>query len=259
MTRVAVKVAYTGRGFSGSQIQPGLRTVESEILQALVRTGGGMTAEDFDLRMAGRTDAGVNALGNVASFVTGFDDPERMLDALNAVADGVFFLSWAYVDDDFRPRHAVSRTYRYTIPSEGLDIERARECASVFVGEHDFIRFCRPDGKPTISSIDSVEVTDDGETFDILFKANRFLWNMIRRMVPAIVSVASGRSDTDKVRRALDGEDITFGLASAEGLTLLDVEYDGIEFKEHRSPATERRLTELKRGNALERRFLESV
>lgn len=259
MTRVAVKIAYLGDGFSGSQVQPGFRTVEREVLRALVRTGGGRSEEWFGLRMAGRTDAGVSALGNVASFETAFDDPEAMLDALNAVADGVFFLAWAEVDDDFRPRHARRRVYRYTVPSDGLDIGKARECASLFEGEHDFVRFCRPDGKPTVSSIDSVTVAENGGTMDITFTAGRFLWNMIRRIVPAIVAAASGKADLSEVRSALEGEDRTFGLADAGGLVLMEVEYDDVSFTPHRSPTAERRLAGLRLRNSLERRFLESL
>ena len=100
--------------------------------------------------------------------------------------------------------------------------------------------------------------------FDILLSmtvdpACRFLWNMIRRIVPAITAAASGKADLSEVRSALEGEDRTFGLADAGGLVLLDVEYDDVDFNPHRSPTAERRLAGLRLRNSLDRRFLESL
>lgn len=229
MMRIAVRFAYLGDGFSGSQVQPDARTVEGEMRRA-IRQVCGMDDSEFDIRLASRTDKGVNALGNVAAFYTGFEDPEGLLRALNAVSDGVFYTSYAIVDGDFNPRYASSREYRYVMPSRGLDPDLVRECASLFVGEHDFARFCRPDGKPTVAAVDSIDVEDCGETIVLTYRARFFLWNMVRRTAAAIMSVASGRSGLDDVRRALDGEEMNFGIARADALTLTDVSYPGIVF-----------------------------
>ena len=229
MRRIAVRFAYLGDGFSGSQIQPGVRTVEGEMRSTLLRVCH-LEGDDLDLRISSRTDRGVNALGNVAAFNTGFDDPEALLRALNAVSDGVFYTAYAWVDGSFNPRHATSRGYRYVLPSRGLDIGRARECADLFVGEHDFVRFCRPDGKPTVVTVDSIDVTSEDDRIVLTYRARYFLWNMVRRTASAIAEVASGHMDLSDVRRALDGEDVNFGVSRADALTLMDVSYDDVTF-----------------------------
>ena len=237
MMRLAVKFAYLGEGFCGSQIQPGCRTVEGEVLSALGRVSPGF---DHGLRVASRTDRGVNALGNVMAVSTPLDDPHAFLRAMNAVSDGVFYRSFAEVDGSFNPRHASVREYRYVLPAEGLDAGLAAECASLFTGEHDFARFCRPDGKPTKVTVDSVDVSCDGDALVLTYRARFFLWNMVRRTAAAIASVASGSSDLSDVSAALEGADVNFGIARADALTLTDVSYDGVAF----TPSPSRVLAE---------------
>ncbi|MGI5964650.1 MAG: tRNA pseudouridine synthase A [Candidatus Methanomethylophilaceae archaeon] len=246
MNRIAVKVAYLGEGFSGSQKQPGLRTVEGEI-ESNLKTICGTFSEENNLKMASRTDGGVNALGNVACFETSFGDPEKLLRALNAVSDGVFYRSYSYVPDDFNVRYAYSRSYRYVAPLKGIDIGRAKECASLFEGEHDFAGFCKYDGKSTVASIDSVSVRTDGDLIFLDFEAKFFLWNQVRRMTAAIFSVGRGDSEIESVRECLNGGPFSFGVSPAEGLTLTDVRYRNVTFTEpKRRPY----------GNAAEKKLL---
>ena len=254
MRRVAVRFAYLGEGFSGSQIQPRARTVEGEMRSALHKVCG-LDDPDLDLRIASRTDKGVNALGNVAVFRTGIEDPETLLRALNAVSDGVFYTAFAEVDEDFNPRHASSREYRYVLPSKDLDVDLARECAGLFVGEHDFARFCRPDGKPTVVTIDSIDVSTEGETVVLTYHARFFLWNMVRRTAAAIRSVASGHSTLDDVRSALDGNDVNFGIARADALTLTSVDYDGLTFTPSHSHVLSEKVGECAFSSDLRRGF----
>ena len=177
MIRLAVKFAYMGDGFCGSQIQPGCRTVEGEMLSALGKVSGDC---DPCLRIASRTDKGVNALGNVAAVSTELE-PHTLLRALNAVSDGVFYRSFAVVDDSFNPRLASDREYRYILPSEGLDADLARECAAAFTGEHDFAGFCRPDGKPTVVTVDSIDVSEEGDLLVAVDVSARFGADSVRR------------------------------------------------------------------------------
>ncbi len=229
MIRIAIRFAYLGDRFSGSQVQPGVRTVEGEMKSTLRRVLK-TTDEELNLRIASRTDRGVSALGNVAVLNSPLEDPEVLLRALNAVSDDVFYTSFALVDDDFNPRRASYRTYRYVLPSEGMDIGLARECASLFVGEHDFRRFCRPDGKPTIVTIDSIDVSEEEGAIVLTYTAEFFLWNMVRRIAAAIREVASGHSTLADVSEALEGRDVNFGIARPDALTLMDVSYEGVSF-----------------------------
>jgi len=258
MIRIATKIAYLGNEFCGSQIQPDARTVEGDILQN-IRTLCNFTDEEIDLRLASRTDRNVNALGNVAVFNSSIEDPFTLVKALNAVSDGIFYRSYAMVDETFNPRHAEYRTYNYIVPSDNLNIPDMKECAHLFLGEHDFIRFCKPDGKPTVLSLDEIEISTDGDLIVIRFVARRYLWNMIRRISAAMISVGKGESDISEVKDALNGRNVTFGLARADALTLTDITYPGIDFESVPCSMFDPRLKDNIFKNHLEKRFFESL
>ncbi|MCL2296171.1 MAG: tRNA pseudouridine(38-40) synthase TruA [Methanomassiliicoccaceae archaeon] len=229
MIRAAVKIAYLGEHFSGSQIQPGCRTVEGDVLSDL-RMITKMSDEEIDLRLASRTDRGVNCLGNVAVFSSSVENQDTLLKALNAVSKDVFYRNISFVDKDFNPRFAYMRRYRYVLPSHGMDISVMRDCAALFIGEHDFTRFCKPEGKSAVLELSSLDVHDEDGMIILDFSARYFLWNMIRRIVAAMASAGRGDSSLSEVKDALDGKDISFGLARPDALTLMDVCYKDVEF-----------------------------
>ena len=236
MTDIAVRVAYRGEGFYGSQIQPGLRTVEGTLLSNIVRVTE-MDPEDVCLRMASRTDKGVSATGNVASFDSGGADPVTLLKALNSVHEGVLCTAYACVDDGFTPRHADMRTYEYVAKARGLDVDVANECLSMFRGRRDFSGFCKTEGKDPVIDLVRADAVVDGDVMVMTFEADHFLWNMVRRISAAVLRAASGRMPVSRVGDALNGGWSNFGLAPAEGLTLTDVRYDGIGFVRSPDPA----------------------
>ena len=244
MRRVAVRIAYLGKDYCGSQYQPGFRTVMGDIITDLERISGGKRSEWFDLKAAGRTDRGVNALDNVVVFNTTFDDDDGLLKALNSVSKGIFYKCCTTVDDNFNPRFANSRTYRYVLPSEGIDFELAKECSRLFIGEHDFVRFCKDDDKPTVIELKSLDMVLEGDRIVMTFTSQFFLWNMIRKIVAAIETVGKGMRTLDDVRDALNGREINFGLARPDALTLTEVRYDHLEFNEPSSRYYSERLKE---------------
>ena len=225
----AVRIAYDGGRFMGSQRQPGERTVEGEVLRCLRKLHAIDSAEAARFRVASRTDRGVSALGNVACFDTCFREGE-LLRALNGVAEDVHFLAYAPVPPEFSPRRAKGRWYRYLAPAEKVDLEQFRACAQLFVGKHDFQRFCKPEGKSTLKNIASVEVMPLGDMMVVDLRAREFLRNMVRRMVAAMLAVGKGEATLDEVAAALDGKDVSSGLAPPEGLTLMEVDH-GLEWR----------------------------
>jgi tRNA pseudouridine38-40 synthase len=258
MIRTAVKIAYIGGNFSGSQIQPGYRTVEGDVLSDL-RAITKMSDEEIDLKLASRTDKGVNSLGNVAVFNTGIGDPGILLKALNAVSKDVFYRSIAFVEKDFNPRFADMRAYRYVLPSGGMDIPAMRRCAELFIGEHDFLRFCKPEGKPTTLVLNSVDVREEESMVILDFSARYFLWNMIRRIAAAVISVGRGDSSLSDVKNALEGKDVTFGLARPDALTLLDVFYKDVDFIVPSADLFDRRVEEEMFKDRLKNMFFTSL
>ena len=256
MKRVAMKIAYLGSGFSGSQAQPGLRTVESQVLEDIRKV---LKADDPELSFSSRTDKGVNALGNAIAFRSGMDDLLTLTKALNSVSDGIFYRSYCEIGDDFNIRHASRRIYRYVLDGEGIDAERAGECCHLFEGEHDFLRFCRYDGKPTTLTIDRISCTPSGEHVVLEFEARYYLWNMIRRISSAIEAVGKGRRSLSDVRRALDGEDVSFGVGRPDALTLQDVQYDMLSFSDADPKAIQARKREHVMDESLRLEFYRSV
>ncbi|MGN1045097.1 MAG: tRNA pseudouridine synthase A [Candidatus Methanomethylophilaceae archaeon] len=253
--RVAVRIAYLGKMFSGSQIQPGLYTVEGQVISDLLATGDGRPEEWFDLKLSSRTDAGVNSYGNVIVFNTAFKDNESLLRALNAVSKNVFYMAIADVDMDFNPRYADSRTYLYKVTCNDADIDRMRECAEIFKGRHDFKRFCKYDGKPTETELTSVKVLESENGIFLEFRSRYFLWNMIRRISSAIIEVGRGRAEISEVEEVLDGKEGNFGLGQADALTLTEVTYDTIEFTEYGSEPLRNRSERLLESAKMEAEF----
>ncbi len=259
MKRVLVKIAYLGDDFNGSQIQPSGRTVESVVLEKLTVVMK-LSPEELDLKFSSRTDKGVNALGNAIVFNSIFDDDGLMLKALNSIGRDIYFRSVCDVDQDFNVRYATGRVYRYVLPSEGMDLALARECADMFLGEHDFARFCKPDNKPTTANVESIDMREEDGLLIIEFQARFFLWNMIRRMVAAIDAVSKCVRTLDDVDRALNGlEEINFGVARPDALTLVDVVYDWLDFTEAGQDQFESRKREEEFSQGLRRTFFGSL
>lgn len=259
MRKVAVKIAYQGSEFFGSQIQPHHRTVEGEILKNLSKVHGPNYKDSFDLKAAGRTDAGVNALGNVVSFVTRFDDDKRLLRALNGVSKDVYYRAIAQVNDEFNPRFAERRVYRYVMPMCNIDITLAKECAELFEGKHDFKKFCKVDERNTVINIDKITVDASGDTIVLTFTAQFFLWNMIRRLSAAIASVGSKEHTLDDVRNALNGNEVQFGTGRPDALTLLDVIYPKLEFQYLNGKSYDETISDMIFSEKLRYDFLKSL
>lgn len=226
--RVALKFAYDGTGFHGFQRQPERITVEGELVRALSRVGAIKSARECGYRSSSRTDRGVSALGNVISFRTSFP-PSRLCSAINSKMEGVWAYSAVEVPDEFNPRGATQRWYRYYLPKAGQNPELMRELASRFVGVHDFSGYARKDKRNPMRKIDSIEISDTGMFYAIDFKAESFLWNMVRRIVWMINEGSAGRMPVDSIGPKSPRKPVRVGLSPPEYLVLMDIDC-GIEF-----------------------------
>jgi tRNA pseudouridine38-40 synthase len=218
---VRLDIEYDGTAFRGWAAQPGLRTVQGEIEAALAT----VLREPAQLTVAGRTDTGVHALGQVASFVTEAELPRDLARSVNAVgAEDVAVTSARSVDDGFDARRdAKSRTYRYRILARStpspfernralwctypLDREALDACAATLPGTHDFTAF-------TPTQTDHVrfdrnvlaaswQQEDDILTFRIT--ADAFMRNMVRILVGTQLEVATARRSLDNFTQLLTG------------------------------------------------------
>ena len=211
---IRLLLAYDGTEFRGWARQPGVRTIQGAIEDSL----GSLLGETPRLSVAGRTDAGVHASGQVASFPAPGDvDPERVQRMLNGVLGPEVVVREARrAAPGFDARHsATGREYRCRIdagpvpdpfaarfvwhrPRE-LAIGPMRAAARHLIGEHDFRSFCRVPAPPagTVRHLRALSVSRRGEVVDIRAEANAFLHQMVRSLVGTLAVVGEGRLDPD--------------------------------------------------------------
>lgn len=259
--RVALKFGYLGTAFEGYARQPGLRTVEGELLRAL--EGAKIIRSRKEFRTGSRTDKGASALGNVVSVDTGFD-PATIGAAVNARLDGAWLWAWREVAADFNPRYARRRRYSFTMPDPGgVDAAAVRMAIGAFVGEHDFSAFARLEpNKDPVRTIARAALRTARGTLRFEFEAPNFLWHQVRRMVAASLAVGRGDAAVSEIEAALrdspKGKD--WGLAPAEFLVLEDVDY-GVRFRvdERAARIAAKRVRELWDEAAARERFLRAA
>jgi tRNA pseudouridine38-40 synthase len=247
MSVMVLTLAYDGTDFHGwaRQRDPSIRTIEAELVRHLER----VLREPVKLSVAGRTDAGVHARGQVASFRTETSiAPGRLQNALNTVlAPEVVVVRARLAPDGFDARFsATSRRYVYRIdeaplpdPFTGrfvwhrpgrLALAPMRRAARDLEGRHDFRSFCRHprDDRSTIRHLRRLTVVRAGDGLAVRAEADAFLHQMVRSLVGTLVAVGAGTQDATAMPSVLAARDRSAapgGLAPARGLTLERVSY----------------------------------
>jgi tRNA pseudouridine38-40 synthase len=239
-----LRIAYVGTRFAGWAQQSGLRTVQGELEAAVERIIG----EAVELTVAGRTDAGVHATGQVASFEHRRELPDRLAERLNAVLGrdlAVIAAEPAPAGFDAR-RDARSRTYRYRVLASEIRgpfeegralwwrqrVDRAAldECAAAVVGEHDFTAFTPTQTEHRLFERNVIACGWREERPELLaleITAPSFMRNQVRVLVGTMLEVAGGRRSVDDFRSLLEGapRDRAGETAPPEGLYLIAVGY----------------------------------
>jgi len=227
--RIALKIAYDGCQFAGFSRQPGKKTVEGSIFAALREIRAIRDPRSAKYRCASRTDAGVSAFGNVISIDTSFP-AEKLQRALNSRLEDIWCTGIAILPEGFDVRHgAISREYWYFMAKDNLNVERMQSCTELFLGEHDFSRYGRMDGRNPIRKILSFDISETGRLILLRVKGESFLWNQVRRMAWAIEQVGKGCAEPDEISPE-DYRLRRIGVAPAENLILADVDI-GFEFE----------------------------
>jgi tRNA pseudouridine38-40 synthase len=221
--RIAIKLAYDGSDFFGFQRQPGRVTVEGALVTALERIGAIRSARECGYRSSSRTDRGVSALGNLISVRTSFP-AASLCAALNSEMKSVWAYSAVVVPDEFNPRAARQRWYRYYQPKADQDVSMMASLAQRFVGVHDFSGYARKDKRNPMRKVDSIDVSDAGMFHAIDFKAESFLWNMVRRIVWMVNEGSSGRMPSECIGPSSPKKPTRLGLAPPEFLVLMDID-----------------------------------
>lgn len=246
MSVVKLTLAYDGTDFHGwaTQRDPSIRTIEGELASHLER----ILREPVKLSAAGRTDAGVHARGQVASFRTASAvEPDRLRKALNsALAPEVVVIRASRAPNGFDARFSASaREYRYRIREADtpdpftarfvwdrrgrLSLAQMRAAARLLVGEHDFRSFCRHPGgdRSTVRRLSVLAVRRQAEVLEVRAVADSFLHQMVRSLVGTLVAVGERKLEPDSMPAVLVARDRSAAgrLAPARGLILERVRY----------------------------------
>lgn len=238
-------IAYDGQPFHGFARQNDVRTVQGELEAALSKLFNRPT----QVVCAGRTDAGVHALGQVVSVADSPDDVDtiKVRDALNGMLGGAIVChSVTQAADDFHARFSArSRTYVYAILEaevpdpflgrtslyhpEPLDLGAMNEAAGHLAGPHDFSSFGRvPEGQSAERVLYELSCRKSGNLIRIKARGNAFIQQMVRSLTGTLVYVGEGRRSPDEMPAILAARDRSMAgpVAPPHGLCLVSVEYD---------------------------------
>jgi tRNA pseudouridine38-40 synthase len=248
MRNLKLVLSYDGTEFSGWQVQPGSATLQGALALAI----GRVTGENILPQGSGRTDAGVHALGQVASFGTQSPiPPENLVIALNDILPGAIrVLEATEVPGEFHARKSArSKTYRYRMYRGAicspfitrsvwhypypLDEDQMQEVAGMIVGERDFTSFAAVDserGREEMSNVRQIFSSSwerQSDEFVYTVHGNGFLHHMVRNLVGTFVLAGKGALKASDLTRILEARSRSAAgaTAPASGLCLVNVEY----------------------------------
>ncbi|NCA07954.1 MAG: tRNA pseudouridine(38-40) synthase TruA [Micrococcales bacterium] len=255
LTRFRIDLSYDGTDFAGWAKQPKLRTVQGEVISVMNKIFGG-SDNDYGLRVAGRTDAGVHAEHQVVHVDLSQAQLKRLGRnkdirlKMNSLLDpDVRIIKVTEVPAAFHARYAAThRRYRYTIADSTsgwnplrarynlwlkfpLDLEAMQAASKEFLGLHDFAAFSKPKPKATtIRELRLITVSRNkalGNVIEIELLADAFAHNMVRSIVGALIKVGAGRATPKDVARVLKSRSRAhpFKVVTPEGLSLIEVGY----------------------------------
>ena len=220
----AAKISYIGKNYSGWQIQPDAVSIQEIIEDALEKVAGSR----IKITGAGRTDKGVNALGQIASFsMDKIFVPDKLRLAINFyLPEDIRVMKISHVPDDFNARRsASSREYKYFIWHGAVcppmlndfvwwrkgrhewDMNLAKQACEMIQGRHNFKAFCRVGECPDdpFRTIDSLRIRNRGKLSIVSVKAQSFLTNMVRIIIGNVNSIALGKNNLEWLAELLTG------------------------------------------------------
>ena len=243
-----LKIQYDGTRYRGWQRQKGTdMTIQGKIERVLSEFLG----QETEIHGAGRTDAGVHALEQVAHLhISGANppEPEELRQYLNSyLPEDIRILSADRAGERFHSRlNATGKIYRYHIIKpeadcvfmrkyawkvpEPLEVKRMQRAVEYLLGNHDFRSFCSKPSKKksTVRRIDGIDIEETSREIQITFRGNGFLYNMVRILTGTLVEIGSGKREPEEIQTILEHKERRYAgeTAPARGLFLVKVLYD---------------------------------
>ena len=244
--RYKVTVAYNGAHYCGWQTQHRNDSVQ-EAIEAVLTS---MHREKTEIVASGRTDAKVHAMGQVFHFDSSLNMKcESVKIALNSqLPKDIRIQKVEMVEDDFHARfYATSKRYDYYLTKEmenpfvndfmakyhgNLNVEAMKDCATVFLGEHDFTSFTSAKIDPRksrVKTITRLDILEEDNKIHFILEGNSFLRYMVRMIVGTLIEVGKGKITKNDAKYMLDGKDkhLCRFKADPQGLYLVEVHYEG--------------------------------
>jgi tRNA pseudouridine38-40 synthase len=271
LIRYRINLAYDGSAYYGWARQSGHKTVQQSLLDALTLVFGEST-NDFSMRVAGRTDAGVHAFSQVAHIdvtaaqIKRLGRTKSIAFRLNSILDrDIRIHSFEIAPPGFHARFSATfRRYRFRIAdgpvakdalqarytlwlAHELDLDLMRDGAKEFIGLHDFNSFCKARvGATTIRNMKSIKISrnpDLGGVIEIELIADAFCHNMVRAIVGGLIAVAQGSAEKSEITHALKvaQKRAPFKVATPEGLTLVEIGYPADDKLEEQAAITRKK------------------
>lgn len=240
--RYLIRISYDGSKFYGFQRLKKRASVQKTLEDALTI----INKEPVEIKGAGRTDVGVHANGSFAHFEIDMDIPvDRLKTAINSIVHPYIHIEECKkVSDAFHARFSVkSKKYIYKIwcgsydpkkfdyyllYNKKINVDKLRECASIFIGKHNFHNFVSGKRENYDMEIKDIEILIKGDEINIVFTGKSFYRYMVRNLVGAMLDFHEGKCDILLLKQMIEDEEFSYQLscASAKGLYLEGVYYD---------------------------------
>lgn len=245
MRNIKVILQYEGTRYQGWQKQESTENTIQGKLEALLTK---MCGKKVEVDGSGRTDAGVHALGQTANFHIDTDkSPKQIMEYMNEyLPEDIGVIDVSEMPERFHSRlNAKGKTYRYRvinsiiphifdrryayILTDKLDVKAMREAAGYLTGTHDYKAFtsAKKGKKSTVRTVDDIQIEQNGDKIDFIFKGNGFMYHMVRIMMGTLLEVGLHKREAAQIERLLNSglREEAGMLVPAKGLTLVEVRY----------------------------------
>jgi len=209
MSNYLARLFYLGGRYHGSQYQPGLVTVQGELIGALTKWSGEHHSAQT-VQLSGRTDRGVHSIGQLVMITT---EKQFSIEKINRhLPDDIILWASTKAPPNFVPRYDVlMRHYRYYLDNSwtNLNLEVVKKAAALLIGSNNFSQLAKPDAdRNTLTTILNISLHDYNDTYFLDIFGTRFLWKLVRKMITLLTEIGTERIKPDAINDILSGQKV---------------------------------------------------